>query len=88
MATAASEIQPESNRLIRLITDFKEQGIYIVIVSVCLIVTLASVLLSVLAMNAANRADLRTEMQNAQIQTLRDEVAVLEVRVMNAENQP
>ena len=86
MATAASEIQPESNRLIRLIGEFKEQGIYIVIVSVCLIVTLASVLLSVLAMNAANRADLRTEMQNAQIQTLRDEVAVLEVRVMNAEN--
>ena len=86
MATAAEEIRPETNRLVRLVADFKEQGIYIVIVSVCLIVTLASVLLSVLAMNAANRADLRTEMQNTQIQTLRDEVAVLEVRVMNVEN--
>jgi hypothetical protein len=65
----------------------RDESKAITISSVSLIVALLAVLMSFLASQSAMKAELRAEMQTTEIQELRDEVAVLEVRVMNAENR-
>ena len=65
----------------------KVEGLAVVISSASLIVTVAALLVAALAISDAKEANIRTELQSQEIQTLRDEVAVLEIRVMNAENE-
>jgi hypothetical protein len=61
------------------------EGIAVVIAATSLIVTIVSLILAGIAINNANRADIRSQEQTETINALRDEVDLLEVRVINAE---
>ncbi len=89
MAVTANEVQERRNRVAvaveELIRSIKAQGIAIVISATSLFVTVVALLIAGLAITQANKASVRSEMQTEQINALREEVAVLEIRVINAE---
>ena len=84
MATAAEELGNRSF-MARELGRIKVEGLAVVISAASLIVTVAALLVAAIAISDAKEANIRTEMQSQEIQTLRDEVAILEVRVINAE---
>ncbi len=63
------------------------QGIAVAISLANLIIVIVALVLAGMAMNNANRADIRSQEQAQTINALREEVAVLEIRVINAENE-
>ena len=84
MATAAGELQ-ERTSFYRVFEKFRTDSISVVISSTSLVVTIAALLLAVIALSDAKEASIRSQMQTEQINALREEVAVLEVRVIRAE---
>ena len=86
MATAAGELESRSF-MARELGRIKVEGLAVVIASASLVVTVAALMVAALAISDAKEANIRTELQSQEIQALRDEVGVLEIRIVNAENE-
>ena len=85
MATAAQELNHRAS-VAQIMKQFLTEGRAIIIASVSLIITCVALLQSAIAISDAKEANIRSELQTQEIQALRDEVGVLEIRIMNAES--
>ena len=85
MATAAEELNNRAS-VAQIMKQFLTEGRAIIIASVSLIITCVALLQSAIAISDAKEANIRSQLQSEQINALREEVAVLEIRVMRAEN--
>ena len=84
MAAAAEELKNRAS-VAQVMKQFLTEGRAIVIAAVSLVITCVALLQSAIAISDAKEANIRSQLQSEQINALREEVAVLEIRVINSE---
>lgn len=67
--------------------SLKTEWIAVGVAGISILIAVVATLIATLAIADAKEASIRSQMQTQEIQALRDEVAVLEIRVINAENE-